>query len=86
MDIVQAKKLLDKCIRDELHDQAFGGKRVTWQRKNGTIVAYGYFAGAWTIVYGNNWYFNGSAGESLSSCGHTCNIKVRRYKDWNIHE
>lgn len=79
MNFDEAKELLEGCVRHELRDHAFGDTEVTW-RKDGVIVAHGYFSGSSAYVtiasdlpegdpMGVSTSFHGDLSREMRNCG-----------------
>ena len=68
MNVEEAKKILDGCVRSECRDHAFGDKEVFWT-KNGVDTAEGYFGSSMasvTIYEGEDTTFSFKSDDALS--------------------
>jgi hypothetical protein len=70
MELEEAKKILDGCVRQENRDHAFGDKEVYWE-KDGVVMAEGYFGNGTASVWMDpvNCSFENADARSLMNCG-----------------
>lgn len=69
MELSEAKALLERCVRDELRDHAFGDAEVSWRNEEGEIAS-GYFSRNKADVWiPTNASFDGDEARELRKCG-----------------